>query len=61
MVQENGFAGKLFMTTLQFDAVSPHTFIGKASSEICLLHQNDGGHQSISIPILLWISNSLFR
>nr|WP_317623598.1 hypothetical protein [Pelodictyon phaeoclathratiforme] len=26
----------------QFDAVAPHTFVGKASSEICLLHQHDG-------------------
>jgi hypothetical protein len=26
----------------QFDADDPHTFVGKASSEICLLHQHDG-------------------
>ncbi|NTW69495.1 MAG: DUF1997 domain-containing protein [Chlorobiaceae bacterium] len=25
----------------EFDAVDPHTFVGKASSEICLLHHKD--------------------
>ena len=25
----------------EFESASPHTFIGKASSEICLLHQKD--------------------